>query len=302
MTSKDVENELHFIRSNMDSSWLRCICTPNFIIRDVRDFYVKMSGTNQYLIGTQYPLRGLEDLEDNSPEKNEMLDFNSYFHQAVHISNGEWLVGSRHFGFYCLQFVNKPITSCLVDLMDYIKVVPCRLEDLPSKERSIFLSMDEYMTNVSVLIKEPEPQTDFDMPNWSCTLQARINYLNAILPELKKKEAHDAWLASLSVEERSAYIREEQRKEEAKREAIRKEEKEKRAAKEAEKLAQKEKKKRKRKIMWGIWSVWALCLVFFTFNLGGFMEYEWYDYVLGFLGSALAIIVPIGVSIYVNWD
>lgn len=301
MTSNEINWELLFIESNFNSRLMGDrIYTPNLIVFSAEQFYVKVAGSDVYVKGVQSPMRGLDDLDNHSAEKDQMRLFNTLIKGAVRISTGEWVAGTKvnRFGggLYYLKITNKPISSNRIDLMEYIKLIPCELESLPSEEQDIINTYGDLKGRNDY--QELEPKTNFETPNWTCSVRMRVSYLKEKLTELKKEEEHQAWLKSLSEEERNSYFEEERRKKEAQKEQVRNAAKK----KEEEKNAEQKRIKRNKRIVIASWILWLLCLIFFTFDPFDLMYFEWYEYVLGFLGSAVAIIIPFGLTMILDWD
>lgn len=192
-----------------------CICTPHLIAVDFDCFYVKPKGFDHFIVGVP-PFKKVDLGFELTPEKSQILGFEEKLRGSKQISNGEWATGSTSplRGLFIME-VSNDIPSANIDLRDYIKFKPCDSSDFQSRD----------LENTGFSLRPTDkyaPKPDFEYPNWICTGMQRILYLHdTLLPKLRK-EAQDAierqiLLATMTEEQRNAFLDEERKQEEGKK-------------------------------------------------------------------------------------
>lgn len=188
------------------------ICTQNLIITSTLkgQAYVKPVGSDEFVPA----------IIKNDP--NDI--FTSLLSRARRISTGEWVTTEMDFSTrktecYVLHIKVKPYLTNEVDLSDVFEYEKIDVESLPDKELKMFKAYKNF-TSVKEEILKNEPEPSFYSDYWTCSVNMRRDYLLKILPSLQKeyereekKRVREQKLASMSDEQRAAFLQEEAEKE-----------------------------------------------------------------------------------------
>lgn len=282
MTYSEAYDELAFYVNNGLSTSKTAFCTPNLVVANNSKFFIKLDGTNQFV-------KAETTLKFKLGEKNEKaMYWDDIVRDAVHISNGKWLTCvdfyKEKWGY--LTLTKTKFDSNKIDLFDIFMVEECEHEDVPADEQ-YWMEQFGRLTQMKDC-DQYEPAINFDSSYWCCSLGARINYLKSILPELEKEEKRKRFIASMSPEEREAFLQKEKEERiaaEAKRQAESAERLRQIQQAEADRIAKEKEKadKQNHRISQIVfWIVFIIITLEFLFSCSA-----WWEFILVSIGAAV---------------